>query len=232
MAVDERSILFEKQKQRLRKGLLQYTSANEPTSTTPVRVPTRAHQHSAVHTANDQILVTTHIHPKDSAVAPTEPAKELSYDADNTAFNKSLPGKGELSHLYSWEKPEKLERKRILLHGSSYVPSTTDGIYMREVRLLQEHGNINGSPSVTKAIEPLPSNFTDVQIMLTPEEFHALVARNKIATRSDLKLKNDYGQSLLSSTPYIDPKRMGSNHYRPAKPEIWTTKEDFRPNKI
>lgn len=214
---------------------MQYTSAIENSSTTPVRVPTRAHQHSVVQTANDEALVTIHAHPIEPVSVSPEPFSQYFHETHTTAFNKSgsAKSKGDLSSLYSLEKPEKLERKRILLHGSSYVPSTVDGIYMREIRLYQEHGNIDGSPTVAKAIEPLPLNFTDVQIMLTPEEFHALVARNKIATRSDLKLKNDYGQSLLSSTPYIDPKRMGSNHYRDTKPDIWTgkTREEFRPNK-
>ena len=73
------------------------------------------------------------------------------------------------------------------------------------------------------------NDLMDFQVVLSPEEFQVYVSRrrNAVAEKKhserflDHKKTTAEKQTLLSSTPYVDPKRIQNELLRPAQPHKW-----------
>ena len=87
--------------------------------------------------------------------------------------------------------------------------------------------------------DQLPEKHVDVQIVVSAEELTTLAARKKAASARALAAKQgSTGQppSLHSSTPYVDPRRIHKDLLRPTNPDKWISADGLstykRPEKV
>ena len=119
--------------------------------------------------------------------------------------------------IYAWELSNQADetstvRERITTESASFIPSNAMGIYVCD--------SDNGGDS---------NDLMDFQVVLSPEEFQVYVSRrrNAVAEKKhserflDHKKTTAEKQTLLSSTPYVDPKRIQNELLRPAQPHKW-----------
>lgn len=76
----------------------------------------------------------------------------------------------------------------------------------------------------------LPEKFVDFQIILTADEISALISRTRIASRSDI---HDPKNAMMASSvhaahPFVDSTRLMQDYFRTKKPEKWVHRGDLR----
>jgi len=155
---------------------------------------------------------------------------------------------GALKPIYSWEMgsqgleqgegtegtgglvPEVLRDRLYTEEYGAFIPTGTQGLYMREEgeEFEDYHGGGGG----------LPEGHMDFQVVLSPSEFEAYVSRRNIAAKKLASAANSHAAKYLDSkcketrflrtqTPYVDPKRVLKELYRPPQPEKWVDPKGF-----
>jgi hypothetical protein len=223
-SVDERAIIFEKERLRLRKALQSLNAAangsvagrsgvettrtqsmtGNRSTTLPedfdLNVSSSTHQRSLALSspANDRNMFPT---VESSSVKSTGRNMKVPTPSPAGRSTISLSSKRVSQPIYSWEeKSDKvIPRSAILIDNLSFYPTPIPGFYAR------------GDES-----ETMSDRFIDFQIMLTQEEILTLAARKK-AERPDAKLSKNIAAatSVHTSTPYVDPRRLQQELLRP-----------------
>jgi hypothetical protein len=120
--------------------------------------------------------------------------------------------------IYAWELANQSDannviRERITTDSASFIPSSASGIYMCD-------SDVGGDSD----------ELIDFQVVLSAEEFQVYVSRrrNAVAEKKHSerfiegpKKTADKRETLLSSTPYVDPQRIQNELCRPPQPHKW-----------
>lgn len=200
---DERAILFEKERLRLRKSIQPFMNITNKENR-PHIPPT------------DNTISSSSI-PKTSGQSVSTHMKSIK-SMNNSIANKSTlsaAGSKKASTIYAWEdRSDKYIRQEFILDPFAYEPSSTPGFYSRKLNEEEE--------------PPSSDKFIDFQIILSHEEMIALAARKK-AERADVKLvKNQAATTSINySTPYIDQKRIMKEMLR-GQPDKWMASESMK----
>lgn len=242
---DERAILFEKERLRLRKAIQPLYVSRENRSVSGIS----SEHHQTMGTtgigASDRSMTSSSFakyanSTNNSAVGPTmtqnQSLNNVSRSGPNLQVdNRSIKsGKTSMSNanrsvvssvskktpqpIYSWEeKSEKVLRDEMVIDGISFVPTGTPGFYGR----VFEDG---------EAEEYLSDRFIDFQLILTQEEVTTLAARRK-AEKQDVKLVKNLAAatSVHAATPYVEPKRIVQEMLRPGQPDRWIHPDGMKP---
>lgn len=199
ISIDERAILFEKQRLRLRRAIQNVKPASpmkadryDPTGDT-----------GSVHSFKQQ----TH------SLSPGRPTTTFSV-ADSIRSSST-----DMKPLYDWEiaQPVEAANERLIQQNEygSYMPCTEPALYMKS------------NPEADE------NTYIDFQIVLSPEEFNVYASRIKVRKAEMQKSRRaaaqtEHGKSIAASTPYVDPKRIQRELYRPAQPDRWVSPTGFR----
>lgn len=111
-----------------------------------------------------------------------------------------------VNRIYDWEDGHK-SRGKIQVDDHSFVPTSVEGVYIRE-----------------DGVEQIPSSekWIDIKVVLDEDEIKTLASRKKALKRAqNMGLMSSNFVSIQSSTPYIDPRRIVKETYRPDHPEKW-----------
>lgn len=184
---DERAILFEKQRMRLRRALaLAHDALSSETPTTPARSRDRDLKRTPV---SRGLTVSMLDAEPTSAAAPTpkaDPSKK----------------KRTLKPLYGWETRPDVAPAR-LRHDQSV--QTASGEF-----------RATNVPGVYAAAQPTPdpaTDFIDIDFVLTDAEYELLVAMRR--AHGQRKLKDDRLNKKAPASPYIDASRVEAAIFRP-----------------
>jgi hypothetical protein len=103
----------------------------------------------------------------------------------------------------------------------SFIPSSLPGIYVSD----------GGSTDPSGVSAASRDGLIDMQIILTPEEFRAYVSRRKTVASANAKRRlvdklcskptMTSPLSVAASGPYVDPKRIQKELFRPEQPHKW-----------
>eukprot|EP01039_Chlorochromonas_danica_P002144 gene2144-2339_t len=215
---DERAILFEKERLRLRKALQPFygTAAKDNRSLAASEVHDRSSAHdSATSRGQDRLSISQLSKTSKPAISfktqRSPVGKSPASAAASQRSQTSVNGK-----IYAWEdRPGKGPRGPIELCGVVFQPTLQPGFYSRAMSRDDESDFSS-------------DRFIDLQIVLTQEELATLAARKKI-DRPDVKLiKNEAAsKSVHSSVPYVDPRRIKQDMLRPGHPDRWVGAQGF-----
>lgn len=246
LLLDDRAILFEKQRLRLKRA----TQGLQPSSPQKSAQPSPPKQAAA--SANQSPVVQSKPQRQKSPGANSHAGSSISRKS-----GKKLPKRASeptLEPIYPWEMGEghsnheadshsqyyhpEVFRDRIYTEEyGAFIPTDTHGLYMRE-----EAGGIfrGGDEEEDEFMGAgLPDYYVDFQVILSPAEFDAYITRKSI---EDKKQKPAAANSsaaryqdktckespfLLTQTPYVDPKRVLDELYRPAQPQKWVDPKGF-----
>ncbi len=235
---DERIILFEKERLRLRKALQSQTPSRQDARSVGT-TENRSTSPAAISTTSGNKLNSTSQLPvpqatPGSAQASVYSTRTMGSQRNSvTPLNRSISGiqstsanttTGPLSQpqqIYAWEDGnERAERVPFDVGGVTFLPSKQVGFYNRQ------DPNTGGIDST-----PLPERYVDFQIILSPEELTTLAARKKtLIGRVGLSVRAEK-PSVHTSTPYVDPRRVHRDLLRPVNPDKWLSAEGLRPYK-
>jgi hypothetical protein len=91
------------------------------------------------------------------------------------------------------------------------------------------------STTVPVVVPPASDKYFDVQIILNQEELNALVSRQRIRSREDVKPKNNSlaAKNVHIATPFVDSSRLMKNYFRTDHPEKWVDRHNggLRPSR-
>jgi hypothetical protein len=209
-AIDERAVLFEKERMKLRKALQSVVGVISPTySSSKQLFPAATDQPIAIEELQDTKRTTRSektfspektVSPDTFLVSPRAVAQSKSKAIPPHPMTKRMN-----TQIYAWEGGRE-QRGKIQIDENSYVPTSVPGVYARE------DGNEQSSSD----------KWLDVKVVLTQEELTTLAARKKAMKRAkNLGLSSTNFVSVQSSTPYIDPHRIIKETYRPDQPDKW-----------
>lgn len=231
---DDRSMLFEKQRLRLRQAIQSINTS------TPNGFPSRSFSINPQVSDSSSSFVGVErekLSTRDLTFKPKSPTNNFNKDTGSVSLSKSsrnsisvnphsFSGSGMKlptmkQPIYAWETASKgNEMMRVLIDGHSFVPSTSPGIYIQEAQAID--------PSSSSSDNEM---WIDVQIILTPEEMATLAARKKAMKKGSEKagfMSNIHrGGSIQSSTPYVDQRRIFKNYFRPTEKAKWQMKSVF-----
>lgn len=212
---DERAILFEKERLRLRKVLQDATvvpSTPAPPSAASMK---KKKQQSEV----------------DGATL-TGPVKHISFS--KTPLRKKTSGAGGSGNIdmsavsstkapakiYDWEdegKASGADRGMISIDGNVFAPCREPGMYVAAREELDPNAN---------------EEYIDMQIVLSKHEVTLLASRMHKSSDPQIgHFKNQISSgSVFHSTPYVDQSKLLKDLYRPTQPSKWTAESDLRPN--
>lgn len=220
---DERSILFEKQRLRLRRAI-QSVSVGKKSDATPSRP-------SAISIADPPATPASAVAPRkdsSSALRGSPGAKPSGRGAVTASRTPPASASKSLQPIYNWEMANQsagdsdadVVRERITTEAASFIPSNSLGIYV---------GDASSDSFAADAL-------VDFQVVLSEEEFNVFVARrrNVVAEKKHSerfldKSKPGDKSTVLASTPYVDPKRIQRELLRPPQPHKWVNQSGFRP---
>jgi len=230
---DERIILFEKEKLRLRKALqLRSTdersvSGSNPTSLAGTSIQSRPNTIDTLnastatagtsHIKNSSSQARTYQQPSNNTVLPSTVNKSIyssnNFSLNNTSVIKSTPS------IYAWEDGNNIKkRENIEMNGLVYKPTRELGFY-----------SVGNSQDLSFGND----RYIDFQIILTDEELTTLAARTKASRVIIPSHITDHSKSVATSvhtsTPYIDPKRIFRDMLRPNNPDKWLHPDGMRP---
>lgn len=211
---DDRAVLFEKERLRLRKVVQPFATAKDNksvvTSDRSQSIGVASSQRLD-RTASSQSMkdFRTPVQQKGQQQQdfPSSPTTGAQISSAAIPLRRS-PGTQERS-LYKWENGSTSVRARsdLIVDGRNFEPSAAPGFYFRKY---EEMSGVEVDQCV------------DFQIILTQEEITALAARKK-AQKADAKLHKSQAasSSVHHATPYVDPKRLTQDMYRPGHPDRW-----------
>ena len=211
---DERSILFEKERLRLRKAVQDALKASS--AATPVASAAAA----ALTGGGKMSGVVKHI-----SFRKTPSKKKTAGDSavDNLDASLSAGGGGNKTpaKIYDWEgqdegKAGAPERGMISVDGSIFAPCREPGMYV----------------AAKEELDPAaPEEYVDVQVVLSKHEVTLLASRmlkREDPQKSHFKSQMSSG-SVHHAAPYVDQSKLLKDLYRPTHPEAWIA-GDLRPN--
>lgn len=209
---DERSVLFEKERLRLRKAIQPLHTSRDAKS---VVTSDRSFSAGAMSQRLERVQSSQSIRDNRSlsqAPGASLTASQLQTGNTTIASGQIQPSRKspnqERTTIYSWEGGrERNAREAISIEDFHYEPTPIPGFYSRRI---------------TEIDNDEMDKFVDFQIILTQEEMTALAARKK-AQKVDAKLhKNQAASSSVhTATPYVDPKRIAAEMLRPGHPDRW-----------
>jgi hypothetical protein len=189
--------------------------------------------------------------------SPGSSSRAGSTASKSKLSTKKLPKRASeptLEPIYPWESGEGQSHHDVDSHSQYYhpevfrdriyteeygafIPTDTHGLYMRE----EAGGIFRGGDEEEEEYmgAGLPDYFVDFQVVLSAAEFEAYVTRKTIeekkqkpaAANSSAARYQDKAckesRFLLTQTPYVDPKRVLSDLYRPSQPHKWVDPKGF-----
>jgi hypothetical protein len=221
---DERSILFERERLRLRKAVQENSSSSAAATIQPQdtgspkarkglaaqRNPDGSYRNTLGVSFDEEEVDSPSIRSKGGS-----PAREPAAPAN----------------IYSWENPDIVKplRRPIAIEGTIFAPSEMDGVYVKDDENLQEElAAVDESKSPAGAQD----KYVDMYFVLTAEEVSTLASRLQHNKSHDKQLFKNAGsaQGVQHSTPYVDNARIENMLYRETQKERWTDQKDMRPN--
>ena len=228
---DERSILFERERLRLRKAVQESTSssiANGQNNTNDGTNDAFKGAAGGAHKNAYQTMKTPEVSARgaaaNSSLRKNSPEKERSSITTPAPSIPQSPSK----KIYAWEEKESSsadqikERSTLVIDGANFVPAKEAGIYLRDNELTADVGL--GTKENLKSM--------DMFVVLTADEINLLASRMLHSKAKDKSIfKNAYSQmGVQHSTPYVDPSRVMAGLLRPEQPQKWVDKNSLRPN--
>lgn len=214
---DERAILFEKERLRLRKTIQIILNASNPSalgasnsvaSSHPNRSQNHSHTQSHSQGQNQSLAATASQHSApQQAPAPQTPVQlslpGLAQTNTSVSVNRSKRSPGSTSKpIYAWETGQTGDRQRssVTIDSIVFEPTALPGFYKRVARQVHKKSPIQGEEEGEMADDAdqeeiveeedfveLSDKFVDFQIILTEEEMRTLASRKK-RERDDVKL--------------------------------------------
>lgn len=222
---DERAILFEKERLRLRKALQPFYggSSKDNRSLTASEVYDRSAHESTVSKVGDR-LSASQLSRSSRAVQQVSSTRSVTslqsagqqMKSPTMAASRSFRSPVSPGRIYNWEDGSvKSARHNVEINGICFEPTQVAGFYNR--RMTRE-----------EAEDLVSDKYIDVQIVLTQEELTTLAARKKV-DRQDTKLFKSQAAatSVHSSVPYVDPRRIRQDMLRPGHPDRWLGMQGF-----
>lgn len=218
LIIDERAILFEKERVKLKKGLQSVVGVSTVLPISSLAKSTLATSNSGIAATSKSFSKFTmneldqnqFKYEKKELPSPTFAGVEslMISPRANAALRQSIIQPMEMTkkstnQIYHWETGRD-SRIKIDIDECSYVPTKSPGIYSREEEVAKNN------------------KWLDVKIVLTADELETLVKRKQAMKRvknQGLNLPNQ--GSIQSSTPYVDPRRIQREIYRPDQPHKW-----------
>jgi hypothetical protein len=210
---DERAVLFEKERLRLRKALQPFYGSSSSKDNRSVSA-SDAYDKSGHESITSKTI---------DRMSTSQLTRSKVHSSSQKSLHSLISGQGKLSssrslkssslspgHIYAWEeRSEKVVREVIEMHGAVFEPTQVKGLYNRQMNREEEE-------------EFLSDKYIDVQIILTQDEIATLAARKRVE-RPDKKLfKSECAAtSVHTSTPYVDPSRIRRDMFRPGHPDRW-----------
>ena len=220
---DERSILFERERLRLRKAVQENSSSSTAVSqshdlNSPSATKSLASQRNTDRSYKNASDVSFHEEvesPSAKVKGNSSPSKEPSAPAN----------------LYSWENRQVTMPKRrpIAIEGTVFAPSETEGMYVKDDESTREELAV---VSESKTSAGTQDKYIDMYFVLTAEEVSTLASRLQHNKAHDKAIFKNVGSAsgVQHSTPYVDSSRIENMLYRETHKERWTNKRDLRPN--
>jgi len=204
---DDRAILFERERLRLRKAVQEAFSTSSSVPATPATESTTATRKTP--STKQQRLFS-----KPPATPYVETSSfgedEEKRIATTTTKKVKTPAK-----IYEWEgKKIENERGMISVDGNVYAPCAEVGMYVSAKEDVEESE---------------PEQYIDLQIVLNKHEITLLASRIHKLGEGDFKSQMSSG-SVHHQTPYVDTTRVMKDLYRPEQPGKWTAEKPMRPN--
>ena len=203
---DDRAILFERERLRLRKAVQEYLSSSSSVQSTPATESTSATRKTP---ATKQRLFSKP--PATPYVEASSLGEEEEKKSATTTKKVKTPSK-----IYEWEgKKIENERGMISVDGNVYAPCAEVGMYVSAKEDVDESE---------------PEQYIDLQLVLNKHEITLLASRiHKLDPVGDFKSQMSSG-SIHHLTPYVDTTRVMKDLYRPDQPGKWTAEKPMRPN--
>jgi hypothetical protein len=212
---DERAVLFEKQRLRLRRVLqtAQQQGATKPDKSagnTPASTPARASKgrdRTEARSAGTPVGASPSYQETQVKKTPVSGAKTKMGTTPVPSSKKKT--KKPISPLYAWERPTEdsensnLARRPVITEHGQFIPSDRiRGFYE------QQHQEVS-------------NKYVDFQIILSELEYQELLAKRRAqkarGKAMDKQKQDPNSQFLFSSMPYVDANRVESSLYRSKK---------------
>lgn len=207
---DERAVLFEKQRLRLRRALQTAQQAAKPDkapgASTPSRTP-RGKDRTMPRTAATPVAASPAY--QETAVKKTPISGSKGKAGASAPSSNKKKSKKLVSPLYAWERPKE--------------DSENANLSRRPV--ITEHGQFNPSDRIRGFYEQqhqeVSNKYVDFQIILSELEYQELLAKRRAqkarGEAMDRQKQEPDSQFLFSSMPYVDANRVETSLYRSAK---------------
>jgi hypothetical protein len=250
---DERSILFERERLRLRKSVqettAQFSSASTPGSSSKNN---KNDPHASSSSSSSKHHSSSKANSSSSSRGPFNVSssgkekKGVSFNGDmDDGMSESPSAKGKSggggihamsnspaspSNIYRWESEQqvKLRRAPIAIEGAVFAPAEQSGVYVRDDHHADDSGAYgeHGNPE-----SKMDAKYTDMYFVLTTEEVSILASRLQKKSEDKAHFKSQASAAgVQHSTPFVDKERIEQMLYRETHKERWTTARDMRPN--
>lgn len=208
---DERSILFERERLRLRKAVQEYSVQSTASGGTPSgsKHPFSGSSSSDKRGSSDKkgVSFTTL---DDLSESPRKKEGGIHVASGSPASP---------SHIYGWESEKRVvKRTPIAIEGTVFAPAEQLGVYVKDGEDPTEESKTD-------------EKFMDMYFVLTAEEVSVLASRIQKKSEDKSHLKSQASAiGVQHSTPFVDSSRIESMLYRQTEKEKWTSGKDLRPN--
>jgi len=219
---DERSILFERERLRLRKAVQEAQGSANINSIFQGAAQvdgTRTESPTASTKSSSGVRSPLPKSPEFSARSSQKEKKEVATIASAAPSLSQNPTK----KIYAWESGiiNADIRSAIDIDNVTFVPAEEPGIYLRSDEM------VTGAASTEKL-----AKHADMFVVLSADEINILASRLLHSKQTDKAVfKNSYSaQGVQHSTPYVDQARIQQALLRPEQPDKWIDKTSIRPN--
>ena len=218
---DERSILFEKERLRLRKAVQDatYTTSATPSAATPGPGSSTTGRKSGTSGGGGGGGMTGVVKRISFNKTPAARRPKSREGSAGIVEASALPSKTP-AKIYDWEDEGKAgaaEPRMISVDGNVFAPCREPGMYV----------------SAREELDPSAAEeFIDIQVVLSKHEVALLASR--IHKQSDPQSSHFKSQissgSVHHNTPFVDQSKLLKDLYRPDQREKWSADSDLRPN--
>lgn len=210
---DERSILFERERLRLRKAVQEYSAQSAGGGT-----PSGSKQPFSGSSSSGKKGSTMGSDKKGVSFTTLDDLSESPRKKEG-GIHVASGSPASPSHIYGWETEKKvLKRTPIAIEGTVFAPAEEVGVYVKDGEDPTEE---------TKSDE----KFLDMYFVLTADEVSVLASRIQKKSEDKAHLKSQASAcGVQHSTPFVDSARIESMLYRQTEKEKWTGGKDLRPN--
>jgi len=217
---DERSILFERERLRLRKAVQEAQGSASISILQGIpgdSARTESPSASAKNSSGGRSPL-----PKSPEFFPRNTQKEKKEVATIGSAAPSL-SQDPTKKIYAWESGivNADIRSTIDIDNVTFVPAEESGVYLRSDEMVTGAGGNNKE-----------EKHVDMLVVLSADEINILASRLLHSKQTDKAVfKNAYSaQGVQHSTPYVDPARIQHTLLRPEQPDKWIDKTSLRPN--